>query len=125
MPKLSQQATVEVTQQVKLAPGIRKKMLQKFQLYQNLCTQKKALEHAMEKVKAEIADLRTEQGVESISLDGFTATLVCPTRKKFNEKLFIANGGNIDIYKGAIEEKPSKSYEKISVPGDTDEGDAE
>jgi len=116
-------ATVTTTKEVKLAAGLRKKLLTKLQTYAALKEQAKALELAMKKLNGEIGDLRDETGEQSVKLEGFTVTLVCNTRKKFNPKTFVANGGDLAIYHQSHDEVPVKAFTKITLPGATDESD--
>jgi hypothetical protein len=111
-------ATVSTTREVKLEPQLRRKLLTKLRTYQGYRKQLKALESIMDGIKAEIGALRTETGEQSISLEGFTSTLVAPVRKKFNPKTFVKLGGDIDIYNQANEETLSTPYEKVTCPSD-------
>lgn len=122
MPALKQQAapnaTVSTTREVKLEAGVRRKLLTELKTYQNLLAQKKALELAMDKIKAKVGAIRNETGEQSLELEGFKITLVAPTRKKFNPKTYLKLGGDLDIYNQANEETLVTPYEKITVPGD-------
>lgn len=121
MPALKQQAnptvTVSTTREVKLEAATRRKLMTELKTYQNLHAQKKALELAMDKIKAKVGVIRAETGEQSLELDGFKVTLVAPTRKKFNPKTFVKLGGDIDIYNQANEESLVTPYEKITLPG--------
>lgn len=117
MPRMEATATVTTTQEVRLAPGLRKKLLTKLSTYASLKSQLDAIKHAMKKAGDEIGELHAETGETSVRLDGYTMTLVAGNRKKFNPKLFVANGGDLAVYNQSIDEVPVKSYLKISVPG--------
>lgn len=119
MPTLT--ATVTTTTEIKLKPSIRTKLLNLFRQYAALRDQKKTTEHAMKKIVGQIADIRNETGEGSLKLEGFTTSLVAPTRKKFNEKRFVAEGGDLELYKSCFDEVPVKSYEKVSVPGEKED----
>ena len=96
-------------------------MLTKLRSYQALHAHKKMIEADMDKLKAEVGDIRNTTGEQSLELEGFKVTLVAPTRKKFNAKTFVKLGGDIDIYNQANEETLVTPYEKISLPGKDDE----
>lgn len=115
--------TTTTTTTVKLAPKLKQKLLTKFREYADLKTKLDATKVRMDALKVELADLREDTGEVSLELEGFKTTLISPTRSKFNEKKFIADGGDISIYKGAVEVVPSKSYEKVSVPGQKEDGE--
>lgn len=118
MPKLAQTATVTTSQEIRLAPALRKKLLTAFRTYAALNDQKKVLSAAMDKQKGIIAELREETGEQKLQLEGFTTTLVCPLRNVFDEKLFVSNGGDLAIYNNSFKTVPSKAYEKVSVGKD-------
>lgn len=122
---LAQTATVSTTKEIRLAPKLRQKLLVKLSAYASIHAQMKALKTRLDDLKGQIGGLRDETGEQSISLEGFTVTLVAPTYKKFNEKKFIALGGDLELYRQAVEEKPKKAYNKISVPGSKEESDDE
>ena len=109
--------TESATYEVKLEAAVRRKLLTKLRTYEQLHTQKRALELAMNKLKDEVGALRNETGEQSIEIEGFKVTLVAPTRKKFNPKAFVRLGGDIDIYNQANEDTLVTPYEKITVPG--------
>jgi hypothetical protein len=112
MPTL--EATTTTTVQIK--PALLKKLRQELRTFAELRTQLKALEHAVEKHKNLIADIREETGEQSITIDGFSVTLVAPIRKVFDAKKFVALGGNLETYNKANIDTPSKAYCKVSVP---------
>lgn len=114
MPVLS----TAVVEAAKIAPAIRRKLLNKLSIYSSLHTQKKALEHAMEKAKNEIEVLREETGEATLSLEGYSITLVAPIRSKFNPKKFVQLGGDLALYNNAHEDVLSKPYTKVTLPGD-------
>lgn len=118
MPKLAQMATVTTTTEVVLKPQLRKKLQLKLQEYAKLAAEKKALKTRIDKLTKELGDLRNETGEMSVSLEGYGAvTLVAGTYKKFNEKRYVQLGGELALYQQALEDKPKKSYEKVTVPG--------
>lgn len=112
--------TVSTTEEVRLEPTVRRKLLTELRTYANLRDQVNVLEAAMDKIKDKVGAIRDEAGAQSLELEGFTVTLVAPTRKKFNPKTFVKLGGDIDIYNQANEETLVAPYNKITVPGNKD-----
>lgn len=119
MPRIAQTVTVSTTQEITIKPSLRTKLLKELRQYAALKATLDETQGKMDAIKAKVGDLRDDTGEQSVSLEGFTVTLVAPTRKKFNPKLFVSNGGDLAIYNQSVEEKPTKSYEKITCPGDT------
>ena len=109
-------ATVTTTKEIRLQPALRKKLLTKLNTYAGLKSQMKTLEHSLKKLSDEIGELRDETGEQSVKLEGFTITLVANTRKQFNEKAYIANGGDLAIYNQSFDEVPVKAFNKITLP---------
>ncbi len=109
--------TVSTTQEVKIAPQTRTKLLKKLRAYQELSHQIKALEHAKDKIKDEVDEMRAETGQQSMALEGFTITQVAGVRKVFDKKAFVQAGGDLQVYENAHVLVPSKPYAKITTPG--------
>jgi hypothetical protein len=110
-------ATTTVTKEVVLAPTLRRKLLLKLQTYASKKAQLDALQAEMDKLKADVTELQNVAGEQSLTLAGFTVTLVAPVRCVFDEKEFVKNGGDLDVYNNSMVNKPSKPYTKITVPG--------
>ncbi len=119
MAKLT--ATISTTEEVKLEPKLRQRLVKELNTYAALRDQLKALQHSMEKKKQIIGELRAETDAQSISINGFTVSLVAPIRHKFSPKLFASNGGDLEIYNQSFEDVPTNSYEKITCPGSGDD----
>lgn len=115
--------TVSTTKDITIKGALRSKLIKELRLFAELYTQKKAIDQAMDKHKAVIAELREETGETSIKLEGFSSTLVAPIRSKFDAKRFVSLGGDLAIYNQAVVNVPSRSYEKISIPGASDTED--
>ncbi len=117
MPSLT--ATTTTTEEVQLDPRLRRKLVTKLQAYAKKTAEIKKLTAEKDKLVSELGALRDESGEVSLRLEGLgTITLVAGTQKKFNPKKFEALGGDLAIYNQAFEEKPKKSYEKITLPGE-------
>ncbi len=117
---IKQTVTVSTTQELVLAPKVRRQLLMELKVYQELKAQRDAIELAMDKHKAAIGAIRDETGEMSLEIDGFKTTLVAGSRKKFNPKKYVTLGGDLDLYNQAVEEKPTKPFEKITCPGEKD-----
>lgn len=123
MPRMETSVVATTTHEVKLAPSLRRKLLQEFKIYAQLKTQLDTIKSAMDKHKGNIAALRDETGEMSLSLEGFKTTLVAPIRKKFDKKVFVREGGDLAIYEAAMVDVPSAPFEKITCPGSRDGDD--
>lgn len=110
--------TISSTREVTIEAKLRRKLQTKLQAYAGLVEQRKVLDHAIKKASDELGELRDETGEMSLKLDGYTITLVASTYKKFNPKKFVSLGGDLAIYNQAVEERPKKPYNKISLPGE-------
>lgn len=125
MGKLTQEVTTTQITEVTLSPKLKLALQTKLTAYAKLATDKKALKLRMDKLTDELGALRDEAEEMSVSLEGYgTVTLVAGTYKKFNPKRYVAAGGNLAVYNEAMEEKPRKAYNKVTVAGVADdEGD--
>lgn len=123
MPTLAATVTSTSTQVVKLSPALRKKLLTRLKTYLGLKGQEKVIKAAMKKGRSEIEEVLEEAGQTSLSIDGMKASLVSPIRKVFNPKKFVALGGNLDHYNGALDEVPGTPWVKISDSNSKDEED--
>ena len=123
MPRKTQ--TVEPVEQptVELAPKVRLSLKRKMLEYEALHASIKALEKQLDAKKAEIGEIRDQLGEVSIEVDGYRVTLVGGTRRQLNKKKLIALGCAAAWIEEATEEKPTKAYEKITLPGQKDGGD--
>ena len=103
MPILT--TTVSSTGTVKLTASTRKKLLTKLATYKALKAQLDPIKTQMKALTEELGAIRdVETGEQKLVLEGIgSITLVAPTYKKFNEKAFIANGGDIAIYRMSID----------------------
>lgn len=122
MPKQSLSTTVAVENQpfdaTTLAPKVQTTLRQRLLEYQRNAAQIKALEAAQETLKAEIGAIQEEVGETSMTIDGFTVTLVAPTRSTLNKKRLIALGCSPAWLIEATDITPTASYYKITQPGE-------
>jgi hypothetical protein len=111
---------LNVEQEPELSPKVRNELTQKFIAYAGLKQRIKELEEQLDEKKGEIAAIREREGVITLALNGFRTTLVGGTRKKLNKKKLIALGCAAAWIEMATEERPTKEYEKITLPGEKD-----
>lgn len=123
MPKQSQTAKTDVVIEDKpfdattLAPKVQTLLRQALLEYQRNQARIKGLEAAQERLKADVAMIREDIGETSLTLDGFTVTLVAPTRATLNKKRLIALGCSPAWLIEATDITPTKSYDLITLPG--------
>jgi hypothetical protein len=118
MPKLTQTTEPTLSVATTLEPRIKTALQAKLRMYASRLAVKKVIEAELAELTAEMAALRDEAGEMSISLPGYgTTTLVASTYRKFNPRLFVSLGGELEIYNQAVEELPRKAFEKITLPG--------
>jgi hypothetical protein len=123
VPKLAQVTTTATEQVVELSPKVRKQLKLKFGQYATLKQQAADIKKKMNSLKEDFEEVLAEAGVDTLDMDGNKTSIVAPIRKKFNPKLFIANGGDLDIYESALEDKRSKAYVKVTIAGEKDDSD--
>ncbi len=119
MPTVTTSTTTETT----ISSSVRRKLLTKLNTYKALKTQLDGIKAQMKTLTDELGEIRDiETGEMSLKLEGVaTITLVGGVYKKFNEKKFVAQGGDLAIYKMSIDEKPKRSYNKVTLAGEKDE----
>lgn len=115
---ISQKATVTTTKEITLKPTTKRKLLTELKAYAALKKQQDEIDESMSVHKATIGELRESTGEDAIALDGFKVSLVSPVRKVLNHKKLIELGCAVAWIEEATESKPSKSYEKVSCPGE-------
>ena len=117
MPNTSLEVEATTTKEIKIKPAVRRKLLMELRAYAALKEQHRVIEHALDKHKTVIGEIRDETGEQAITIEGFSICLVAPVRKKFDPKKFVTLGGDLEIYNEANVDTPSKPYNKISCPG--------
>lgn len=116
-------ATVTTTKEIKLAAGIRRKMLTELKAYAEIKEQIKALEHAAKRHKAALDEMREKTGEKSIALEGFKITLVEPVRTYLDKEALITAGVTIAQIEEATITRPGRAYTKVTVPGDSEDSE--
>lgn len=127
MPSLQQSPSTTVTttstQQVKLSPSLKKKLVLSLKTYTALRDQKQAIESAMKKHSSAVSDILAEAGEMSLEVEGHKATVMTPVRKKLDPKRLIALGISTEILAKATTETPGMPWVKISKVGERDSDD--
>jgi len=116
-------ATVTTTKQIVLAPKLRKKLLTELREYAGHKAARDAADAAMNACKSSIGKIRESTGEDAIEIDGFKVVKVQQIRKKLNHKKLIAAGCAQAWIDEATENVPTKAYEKVTVPGASDDSD--
>lgn len=101
-----------------LAPKVQTTLRQRLLEYQRNSAQIKQLEAMQDNLKAQIGAIQEEVGEMSMTIDGFTVTLVAPTRSTLNKKKLIALGCAPAWLIDATDVTPTASYYKITQPGE-------
>lgn len=110
--------TTTTTQTVTLKPALRRQLLIELKAYAGLREQLKAIEGALDMHKATIGRLRADTGETSLSLEGFKITHVTPVRSTLDKKLLLLNGVTMAQITDSTVVKPTKAFDKITVPGE-------
>ena len=114
-------ATTTVTQTVELSPQLKRQLLNELKAYQGLKSQQDALELALANKKANIGKLRERSGEKMLELEGYKISLVEPVRKELDKKKFVELGGSLAMLENATVSRPTKAYERITLPDDNRE----
>jgi hypothetical protein len=127
MPKLTTTTDVTVTVAPKLTPALKTKILKKLRIFEEHARNIKIATQAQDKLRAEVLDFIIEGEMfdalmdEGIKVDEFPLKYVSPEKNTFDKDLFVQLGGNLKTFNDAHRKKPTKSYFKITVPGEKDE----
>jgi len=121
LERIMPSVTTTVTQEVELEPVMRRQLLIELRAFAAIKEQLVRLQHQSDAHKAAIGALRDETGAQTLSVEGFTISLVAPIRKVFNKKKFVLVGGDLALYEQAMDNVSSRAYDRISCPGSDDE----
>ena len=116
MLNMTTSVTATTTKIVQLEPRLQRQLLQELRTYQGLKVQQDVLEQAIANKKANIGKLRERSGEKMLELEGYKISLVEPVRKELDKKRFVELGGSLAMLENATVSRPTKSYEKISLP---------
>jgi hypothetical protein len=116
MPTLTAAVTTTTVQTVTLKPTIRKKLLTALRTYAGLKDQEKVLDLAKKKARGTVQEVLEEVGETSLKLEGYTATMVAPTKKVLDRKKFVQLGGDLALLDAAYVEQDTTPYIKVTTP---------
>lgn len=113
------------TQEVRIQPTLKRKLLNELNAYAVLDSQVKAIKEAMEMHRATVERYRQEIGAEAFEVDGFKIAYVQGVRSVLDKHLLMAQGVTMAQIENASPPKPVKAYTKISLPGAKEYGGGE
>src|ERR1035437_5636975 len=113
-----QTVTVRTEQDIKLAPGVRRKLLTELKAYASIKAEIAVVEAKKEVFNQAEDGIREDVGEQSIGIEGFLVTLVAGVRAKLEPAKLIAQGVSIAMIEAATVVKPNKPYTKITIPGE-------
>jgi hypothetical protein len=115
--------TVTTTQieEVRIEPKLKKKLQARLEAYAAQKAKLTPIYEEMDRLKAELDDIRQDLGVMSLDVEGSKITMVAGIYRKLDKKKFVALGGDLKILQLATIEKPKKPYTKITLKGEKDE----
>lgn len=123
MPTLS--ATVNVTDELELAPQLRTRMQNKLQLLAQKLELLEAAKEEVDAVKADLSDLREIAGFKKLEFPGYgTVTLVEGTTSTLDKKKLLAQGVTLAMLENATVVKPKKAYTLCTPAGSKEVVDA-
>jgi len=118
--------TTTITQTVQLSAALKRKVLTELRTWEELHTQQKILELAMEKAKACAHKIFTDAGCEQaledgISIEGFKAKLVKSKGGRLDKGVLITLGVTSEMLDEATVEFDKKPFVRITAPGEKEE----
>lgn len=116
MPRLSLQATATTTTELQLKPAVKQKLLTKLKEYSGLAREAAALKVKMSEKNTAIEGILGEIGESQVDIDGYKGTIVAGVSRKLNKKK-LSPKARAEV-EAAMEEKPKKSYVKVTAPGE-------
>lgn len=120
MPALKQApvAQATITEQVKLSPQLRRKLLTELKVYAELKSQIATLEHTLSKHRTTVEGLVLASGADSLEVEGYRTTLVAGVQKKLDKQRFVMLGGSLAMLEEATVETAKKPYIRITLPNE-------
>ena len=116
------QQTVEATttHEVKITGLQRRKLLTELRAFEELKSQRDAIDHAIQSHKDAVDKIREQLGEQSFALEGYKVTQVCGVSSKLDKKKLLALGVSMAMMEQATVTTPKRPYLLISVPGEKD-----
>ena len=87
---------------------------------EELHTQKKALERALDIHKEKVEAIRQDVGAEKIEVEGFKVAFVQPVRTSLDKELLLRAGCSMSQIEAGTKTVPVKAYVKVSYPNEKD-----
>lgn len=126
MPRLSTATAVSAETEITVKPSVRRRLLLEFKKYQKLKTTLDETQAEMDAIKDSIQALREQTGEKGLLVEGYRTKLVEPTRKIVNWKKIYADGVMTTAQRtNYTDNKPTKAYEKITLPGEKEDAPQE
>ena len=117
MPKLSTSSKVIATQEVKLEPKLKARLLREMKDYAIIEAHYEVLGAALAKSKEKAASMLQEAGVKKVKIDGHTAFTVEGTYSFLDKTKLIALGVTTEMLEEATVTRPKSPYTRIIHPG--------
>mgnify|MGYP001575939095 FL=1 len=118
MPVLAATITTTTSHEVKLKPTLKRKLLTELKTYAELKFQRDAIDQALKGHKGTIEECLGEAGETTLSVEGFKTTMVSPVRSILDKKKLIEQGVSTAQIENATVNVTSRSYLKITCPGE-------
>lgn len=124
------QTTVQTTVTVKLQPTVKHMLKARLEEHARLDKQIKELKAEKARKVDEVTELFVKAGegealINGTTFEGFRVKLVQPVRNVIDKDLLVELGCDPQWLVEATKEKPSKSYTKISAPGEKENSEDE
>ena len=119
-PKTTVTATTQATVSVSLSPRLLAQVRTQCVEHADLGKDIKQKQDRQKEIKSFVESAFVEHGevdalMDGTDVNGIPVKMVCATRKTFNRKKFIAEGGDIALYDRCMEETPNNPYVRIGA----------
>lgn len=124
MPRPSITTTIQTT--VKLEPTVKRMLRARLEEHAKLSATARETKERMTRLQGEVEELFVKAGegaalIAGTTYEGHRVKLVQPNRSVLDKKKLVELGCDPEWLEEATEEKPSKSYIKITAPGEKEE----
>ena len=117
MPGVRLEVVATTTQQVKLAPKVKQRLLTELKSYAAAKSTRDTADGVMKGARGAIEEVMSQAGEERLEIDGFKTTMIAPVTRKLNVKKLVALGVPMDLIDQAYDETPGTPYVKVTIPG--------
>lgn len=119
---MRQTTQAQATTTVDIEPALRQKLVAKLERYKQLQALAAEAKAKADKAKAVVEGYAEQVGANSMKLEGLaTVTEVHGTSSKLDEKLFVQNGGSLQVLRDSTITTPKKPYWLITFEKETPE----